>query len=110
MVPELNNWATWAYRFEVVLWMAALIYLARRQWQMSQSASPERKAHAIEDLESSLREPARALLSKGLSVEEAIFLVTRRQGVSQALTPEREAARLRQVWAERALWMIIAIL
>ncbi|MEK7677626.1 MAG: hypothetical protein AAB676_17495, partial [Verrucomicrobiota bacterium] len=65
---------------------------------------------SIDDLEAPWRNQAQALFSLGLSAEEAVFIVTWRQGHGQELTAEHVKDDVRSVWIERGLWMVAGIL
>lgn len=109
-VPILSAWGKWSWWAESVLWAAALIWLAKRRWQMNSCARLKPKEHSINDLELPWRNQAQALISLGLSVEEAVLIVARRQGHGQELTAEHVKADVRSVWIERGLWMVAGIL
>ena len=57
-VSILSAWGIWYWWAESIPLMAALIWLARRRWQMSLCAPPKPQARSIDDLEAPWRNQA----------------------------------------------------
>ena len=64
----------------------------------------------LEELEGHLRESISALHERGLSVEEAFVVATRRLGSERQLAEEFGKANPQRVWTERAMWMVAGLL
>ena len=64
----------------------------------------------LEELEGHLRESISALHARGLSVEEAFMVATRRLGSERQLADEFAKANPQRTWTERALWMVAGVL
>jgi len=62
-------------------------------------------AEQLRELESHLREGLRDLSAKGLSTEEAFWIVTRRLGSSRSLANEFSKSDPASVWRIRVFWM-----
>src|SRR5512137_1368816 len=64
----------------------------------------------LEELEGHLRESISTLHARGLSVEEAFLVATRRLGSERQLADEFAKANPQRTWTERALWMVAGVL
>lgn len=78
-------------------------------WRENLSQSPALRAENLNELESHLRDSIETLQTRGLSVEEAFLIATRRIGSSGVLENEFAKVNRRAVWLDRSLWMLIGI-
>ena len=83
--------------------------LAIQRWRENFASSPAFRGGDLYELESHLRDAVADLHGRGLSVEEAFLVATRRIGSGGSL--EAEFAKVNQptVWLDRALWMLIGV-
>jgi hypothetical protein len=77
------------------------------QWRSGLKDSPAFRPDDLEELEGHLRDSISSLVSKGLSDREAFWVATSRIGTKQALDSEFGKLNVREVWLDRALWMVI---
>ena len=82
---------------------------AIQQWRESLGASPAFQRENLEELEAHLRDSMAALASRGLSMEEAFWVATRRIGTGDALAPEFGKVNRQTVWLDRLFWMLIGL-
>jgi len=80
---------------------------AMRQWREDLSASAVFRPADLDELEFHLRDSVAALQTKGLSAREAFWLAKSRVGTNEALDCEFGKVNAKQVWLNRALWMVI---
>jgi hypothetical protein len=80
---------------------------AIQRWREHLSQSPQFRPENLEELEIHLRDSIAAWQGKGLSVEEAFLVATRRIGGAPALAPEFAKVNGQEVWMNRLLWMLV---
>lgn len=83
---------------------------ALRQWRASLQNLGGFRAEELEELEGHLRESISTLHARGLSVQEAFLIATRRLGSERQLSAEFAKADPQRVWSERAMWMVAGVL
>ena len=83
---------------------------ALQQWRAGLQNLGGISADELEELEEHLRESMDALHARGLSVQEAFRIATRRLGSERQLSDEFAKANPQRVWTERAMWMVAGIL
>jgi hypothetical protein len=83
---------------------------AVRQWRHSLQNAPALRGQDLDELEGHLRESAEALRAQGLGAEEAYAVALRRLGTRLELETEFAKVNPRQVWADRAVWMLCGLL
>ena len=82
---------------------------AIQQWRENLAQSPVFRTENIHELESHLRDSIATLQTRELSAEEAFVIATRRIGKGGALETEFAKVNRRDVWLDRALWMLIGV-
>jgi hypothetical protein len=83
--------------------------LAIQRWRADLENSPAFRQENLNELESHLRDSVAALLTRGLSDEEAFLIATRRIGKGRQLESEFGKLNRNSIWFERILWMLIAL-
>lgn len=107
--PILNAWSSRSWWIESGLWIGGIIWLARHLYLTRQSSAQAPSACRIEDLELPEKERARTLLSRGLGLDEAIFIVTQRGGYNCESNSVSGDRGVRQLWLDRGLWMTVGV-
>ena len=85
-----------------------LTYAVSR-WRQSLAGSSALDADAVLELESHLRDLIAALMSAGLSEEEAFIVAAKRIGTFEALQEEFAKLNPSAIWIHRATWMLAGI-
>jgi hypothetical protein len=80
---------------------------AIQQWRENLGQSPAFRSENLNELESHLRDSIATLQTRGLSVEEAFLLATRRVGKGGLLEAEFCKVNGITVWLDRLFWMLI---
>jgi hypothetical protein len=80
------------------------------QWRASLQNLGGFHAEELEELECHLRESISGLHARGLPVQEAFMIATRRLGSEQQLSDEFAKANPQRTWTERAMWMVAGVL
>jgi hypothetical protein len=80
------------------------------QWRDSLQNLGGFRADELEELEGHLRESISVLHARGLTVQEAFMIATRRLGSERQLSAEFAKADPQRVWSERAMWMVAGVL
>src|ERR1035441_5554201 len=80
------------------------------QWRASLQHLGGFRADELDELEGHLRESISVLHAKGLPVQEAFMIATRRLGSERQLSEEFAKANPQRFWTERAMWMVAGIL
>ena len=83
---------------------------ALSQWRASLENLGGVQAEELEELEGHLRESISALHAKGLAVQEAFMIATRRLGSDRQLSAEFAKAKPQRLWTGRAMWMAGGVL
>jgi hypothetical protein len=83
---------------------------ALRQWRASLENLGEFRAEELEELEGHLRESISALHVRGLPLQEAFMIATRRLGSDRQLSAEFAKANPQRLWTGRAMWMAGGVL
>src|SRR5215471_9788684 len=78
-------------------------------WRENLSHSPQFRAENLDELEAHLRDAIASMRGQRLTDEEIFLIATRRIGGVRALEPEFAKVNAREVWLNRALWMLIGI-
>lgn len=79
---------------------------AVRNWREGLSGSPAIRAENLLELETHLRDGVAALEAAGLTPAEAFLVAQRRLGPASALDQEFGKVNRREVWLDRAVWMV----
>jgi hypothetical protein len=82
---------------------------AIQRWRENLSQSPQFRAENLDELEAHLRDSISTMQGQRLTDEEVFLVATRRLGGVHALEPEFAKINAREVWLNRALWMLIGI-
>jgi hypothetical protein len=80
-----------------------------QQWRAELAQSPVFKPENLNELESHLRDSVATLQQRGLSEEESFLIATRRIGRGGALQSEFGKINAKEMWLQRALWMLIGV-
>ena len=80
------------------------------QWRASLQNLGGFQAEELEELEGHLRESISLLHTRGLSVQEAFMIATRRLGSERQLSAEFAKANPQRTWTRRAMWMAGGVL
>jgi hypothetical protein len=80
-----------------------------QRWRENLAASPAFRGGDLDELESHLRDAVADLHGRGLSVEEAFLVATRRMGGGGSLEAEFAKGNRPAVWLDRVLWMLIGV-
>jgi hypothetical protein len=83
---------------------------ALRQWRASIENLGGIRAEELEELECHLRESISLLHTRGLSMQEAFMVATRRLGSERQLSDEFAKANPQRLWTGRAMWMAGGVL
>ena len=83
---------------------------ALSQWRASLQNLGGLGAEELEELEGHLRESISVLHARGLSVQEAFMIATRRLGSERQLSAEFAKANPQRTWIERSMWMVAGVL
>jgi hypothetical protein len=78
---------------------------ALRQWRASLENLGGIQAEELEELEGHLRESISRLQTRGLAIQEAFAIATRRLGSDRQLSTEFAKANPQRLWTGRAMWM-----
>ena len=78
---------------------------ALQQWRASLQNVGGFCTEELEELDGHLRESISALHAKGLAVQEAFMIATRRLGSDRQLSAEFAKANPQRLWTGRAMWM-----
>ena len=82
---------------------------AIQNWRQNLSQSPQFRAENLDELEAHLRDAVVAMQGQRLTDEEIFLIATRRIGGVCALESEFAKVNAREVWLNRALWMLLGI-
>ena len=82
---------------------------AIQRWRENLSHSPQFRAENLDELEAHLRDAIATMQGQRLTDEEVFLVATRRLGGVHALEPEFAKINAREVWLNRALWMLIGV-
>jgi hypothetical protein len=80
---------------------------AIQSWRENLGQSPAFQHENLNELESHLRDSLATLQSRGLSVEEAFLIATRRIGQDSRLEMEFGKVNNRAIWLDRLFWILI---
>src|SRR5688572_2543553 len=80
------------------------------RWRKNLRTSPAIRLQDIEELEGHLRDSTQALHSRGLTLEEAFVIASKRLGPREELEREYGKLNVRDVWLHRILWMLLGLL
>jgi hypothetical protein len=83
---------------------------ALSQWRARLQDLGRFRAEELDELEGHLRESISGLHTRGLAVEEALLIATRRLGSERQLSDEFAKANPQRTWTERAMWMVVGVL
>jgi hypothetical protein len=83
---------------------------ALRQWRASLENLGGIQAEELEELEGHLRESISRLQTRGLAIQEAFAIATRRLGSDRQLSTEFAKANPQRLWTGRAMWMAGGVL
>jgi hypothetical protein len=81
-----------------------------QEWKAAFASRPALRRVDVEELEQHVRDALPALISSGLTPEEAFLIATRRVGPPAAI--EREFAKVNgaHLWSQRAFWIVLGAL
>jgi hypothetical protein len=79
------------------------------RWRENLGRSPAFHGDNLAELESHLTESVATLQARGLSVEEAFWVATRRVGPEPRVAAEFAKVNGGAVWLDRGLWMLVGI-
>jgi hypothetical protein len=82
---------------------------AIQRWRENLSQSPQFRAENLDELEAHLRDAIATMQGQRLTDEEVFLVATRRLGGVHALEPEFAKINAREVWLNRALWMLLGV-
>jgi hypothetical protein len=82
---------------------------AIQEWRTSLGESPAFRRENLDELETHLRDSIATLEQRGLAVDEAFLIATRRVGGETVLGNEFGKINAHNVWINRALWMLIGL-
>lgn len=82
---------------------------AIEHWRESLKQSPAFQRENLDELEAHLRDSVATWQQRGLEVDEAFLIATRRIGSGVALRTEFGKVNSREIWLNRALWMLVGI-
>lgn len=75
------------------------------QWRANLQNLGGFRADELDELEAHLRESLSELHARGLAIQEAFMIATRRLGSERQLSDEFAKANPQRTWTERAMWM-----
>jgi len=82
---------------------------AIQEWRARLGESPAFRRENLEELETHLRDSIANLAQRGLAEDEAFIIATRRVGGEAVLGKEFAKINSRDLWLNRALWMLVGI-
>jgi hypothetical protein len=82
---------------------------AVQDWRENLKSSPAFRCDNLDELQSHLMDSIAALMTRGLSEQEAFSVAAHRLGNCSLLGPEFGKMNRKSVWLDRVLWMLIGI-
>ena len=113
VVPDPQNtvfmarWFAWGNLLTLLLWIAAGPLLVGYDWR--KRGRPESEPSVSHELQPGEYEPARALQSQGLSLDEASLILAWRRCPQEVVGPSCMQSSDKGIWLERTAWMVAGV-